>query len=269
MNRMLISDVTVTFNNIDGLKNTMESLINRQLSAAVGLEVIVIDGGSSDGSKEYLEQIKDRFNQSDIDFIYISEKDNGIYNAMNKGINLAKGEWIFFLNAGDVLLDDFSFDSFFKKAEDDEIINRDIIYGDSLRDYGNDKVIAKPLELSTINRGLPFSHQSVFTKTVLFKNRKYDESFRISGDYEWFLNAYISGKSFGYVPQCVSCFDTCGISATHLYENYLEADRIRCKYKVNSGFLIRKLKSLSWFLIDKIGVTPKTIEMINRILGTK
>lgn len=267
---MRVSDVTVTFNNINGLKKTIESIINSQFSPDIELQVIVIDGGSSDGTREYLEQINDRFNQTNIDFTYVSEKDNGIYNAMNKGINLANGDWIFFLNAGDILLENFSFGTFFENAKNEEIINRDILYGDSLRDYGNDnKVMVKPLELSTIRRGLPFSHQSVFVRTELFKNRRYDESFRISGDYEWFLNAYLEGRTFGYVPICVSCFDTCGISATHLYENYLEADRIRSKYGVNSGILSRKIKLVIWFLIDKFRVSPYKVELINNMIGLR
>lgn len=265
---MVISDITVTYNNLDGLKETIKSLVDEDHCEDVMLQIIVIDGGSTDGSRDYLSKISQKLEDSNIDFRYVSEPDNGIYNAMNKGIDLADGEWVFFLNAGDILTKEFSFDKFYRKAELENIINRDILYGDSLRDYGNDnKVMVKPLELSTIRRGLPFSHQSVFVRTELFKNRRYDESFRISGDYEWFLNAYLEGRTFGYAPICVSCFDTCGISATHLFENYCEAERIRKRYGLSDGLVIRIIKKLIWYSFDKLHVNPKSIEYINRRLN--
>lgn len=142
----------------------------------------------------------------------------------------------------------------------------DVIYGDCLRDYEDGKTLMKPLKISTIYNGLPFSHQSVFVETELFKLRKYDESFRISGDYEWFLNAYIDGKSFGYVPICVSCFDTKGISATNLYENYLEADRIRVRYGVCGSLVIRSIKLIIWRLLDVMRVSPRILEKTTRVV---
>lgn len=263
---MTISDVTVTYNNCIGLKKTVESLLRQPVSNDIRLQIIVIDGGSKDGSKEYLEELSIEISNSNIDFSFVSEPDSGIYNAMNKGITLAKGDRIFFLNAGDVLTDDFLISDFFDRAAQEGIYDYDIIYGDCLRDYEGGKTLMKPLDISTIYNGLPFSHQSVFVRTDLFKERKYDESYRISGDYEWFLNAYLSKRTFGYVPLCVSCFDTKGISATNRYENYLEADRIRVRYGVAGGYISRKAKQIVWKAIDLMNISPKVIEGITRKL---
>lgn len=93
---MTISDVTVTYNNLIGLKKTIESLLRQTVSNDVKLQVIVIDGGSSDGSREFLEELSGKIENKNIDFSYVSEPDSGIYNAMNKGIEMAIGERIFF-----------------------------------------------------------------------------------------------------------------------------------------------------------------------------
>ena len=89
---MLVSIITVNFNHLEGLKRTYESIVSQTFT---DYECIVIDGGSTDGSREFIEQHQDRF------AYWCSEKDNGIYHAMNKGIRQAKGEYLNFMNAGD------------------------------------------------------------------------------------------------------------------------------------------------------------------------
>ena len=91
-----ISIITVNYNDREGLKKTIESVINQTWQ---DFEFIIIDGGSTDGSREVIEQYKDK-----IDY-WISEPDKGIYNAMNKGIKAASGEFLLFLNSGDRLID--------------------------------------------------------------------------------------------------------------------------------------------------------------------
>jgi glycosyltransferase involved in cell wall biosynthesis len=93
---MLLSIITINYNNLSGLEKTIQSVLNQTLK---NFEFIIIDGGSTDGSKEY--------NQEKNEFIdcWVSESDNGIYHAMNKGIKMAKGEYCLFLNSGDYLVD--------------------------------------------------------------------------------------------------------------------------------------------------------------------
>ncbi len=95
-NSYKLSIITINFNNLSGLKSTVESVINQTWKE---FEYIVIDGGSTDGSAEYISEMSDHF------AFWVSEPDKGIYNAMNKGIKVAKGEYILFLNSGDRLAD--------------------------------------------------------------------------------------------------------------------------------------------------------------------
>ena len=91
---MKLSIITINYNNREGLKRTIESVVNQTFT---DFEWILIDGGSTDGSKELIEQYSNRFSY------WVSEPDNGIYNAMNKGLRAAKGDYLQFLNSGDRL----------------------------------------------------------------------------------------------------------------------------------------------------------------------
>jgi len=270
---MKISDITVTYKNRDSLMKTLDSLISQRLydGRDDSLEIIVVDGGSDDGSLELLEDYERRVQDNPhVSIKYISEQDSGIYNAMNKGVDMATGEWCMFINAGDVLYEENtirSVISHIEKEVQDGDESYDIIYGDSARDYGSSIDIVKPSSLTSITKGLPFSHQAVLTRTELFKTRGYDESFCISGDYEWFLGAYMEQKSFRYIPVCISIFDTCGISSQRLYENYLEAERIRAKYSVADPWVVRMPKRAVWFLMDRMKMGSSFVEKLTGMIA--
>lgn len=268
-----ISDVTISYNDKEGLAKTLDSLFSQQLGREdINLQILVIDGASNDGTKEllesYTEQISNNLIKIDgrIDFSYICEPDDGIYDAMNKGIRFSNGEWIFFLNSGDYLCSRTTLSDFFNAAIASDAINKDIIYGDSYRIYRNRSVVKYADNLSTIVKGLPFSHQSVFTRTELFYNRYYDVSYKISGDYEWFLGAYVQRRLFAYVPICVSAFNTEGLSSKHVYENYLEAEKVRKKYNLKDVLLVRLLKRVIWYLIDKVSISSRWVETMNSVV---
>ena len=96
---MILSIVTINYNNLKGLKNTVKSVQSQNFRQ---FEHIIIDGGSSDGSYEFIIRNKELFN------FFISEKDSGIYNAMNKGIQYCSGDYIVFLNSGDVFFSSYT-----------------------------------------------------------------------------------------------------------------------------------------------------------------
>lgn len=270
---MKISDITVTYKNRDGLGKTLDSLISQVFDADREdcLEIVVVDGGSNDGSKELLEDYEHRLQDNPhISIKYVSESDDGIYNAMNKGIDMVTGEWTMFINAGDILHDESTLQSVISHIEHENQDGNqpyDIIYGDSARNYGSNIEVVKPSPLTSLTKGLPFSHQAVLTRTELFKARKYDESFRISGDYEWFLGAYMEKKSFGYIPVCISIFDTFGISSQKLYENYLEAERIRAKHGVADPWILRRPKRMAWFIMDRMKIGSSFVEKLNGLIA--
>lgn len=201
-----LSIITVNRNNRNGLQKTIDSVICQTLR---DFEWIVIDGGSTDGSKELIEQYADHF------AYWVSEPDKGIYNAMNKGIKVAKGEYLQFLNSGDWLYNTNILD---KVPFSQEV---DIIYGKSLIhdvngynfEYGPHHDPFTPLSLVTA----PISHPSTFTKKEIFKQIGFfDESYRIAGDLDFFFRAIIlHHATTAFINSTLTHFSGGGISMTN------------------------------------------------------
>ena len=203
-NNPLISVVTVSYNAVSVIEQTIFSVINQTYP---NVEYIIIDGGSTDGTVDIIKKYADKITY------WVSEPDKGIYDAMNKGIELATGEWINFMNAGDSF---YSF-SILELIFGQTIFSNDIIYGDTLFLAPNLEYVRKTLPLDTISRCMPFGHQSTFVKTLLMKEQKFDVSFISRGDYNFFYQMYYANKSFCHIKQIIARYDnTKGISV----ENY-------------------------------------------------
>lgn len=185
---MLISIITVNYNNAKDLEKTINSVISQTFH---NYEFIIIDGGSSDNSTEVI-----RKNRQYITF-WVSEKDEGIYNAMNKGLRHATGKWTFFLNSGDVFASKDVLQSINFEV-DDEV---GAIYGRYKYYDRYDK-----LQLNEVNnaftikksryRSMGFSHQSVFVRTELAKKYMFDESYKLCADYNMMMQIYKAGYKF-------------------------------------------------------------------------
>lgn len=176
-----VSIITINFNNVVGLKNTVESVISQSFQ---GKEYIVIDGGSTDGSAQLIEQYSDRLTY------WISEKDAGIYNAMNKGIKAAKGEYLLFLNSGDCFVNE----QILEKVQA-ELTGAEIIYGNGILITESGELIPhempEALDLVFFSRASLF-HPSTFIKRELFdRHGLYNEENRIVSDWEFFLKTII------------------------------------------------------------------------------
>lgn len=201
---MILSIITINFNNLEGLKKTIES-VSKQSSK--DFEYIVIDGGSTDGSKEYIEN-----KQSDIDF-WVSEKDSGIYNAMNKGILQAKGKYLMFLNSGDWLYDN--------NVIKNKILlfntNKDIYYG-NYKIHTNEKIKNGILPIKiTFNYLFRYSlcHPASFIKRELFSiYGLYNETNKIVSDWEFFIVCIAKYNcSLEYINDFICHYDFNGISS--------------------------------------------------------
>ncbi len=199
---MKLSIITVNYNNLEGLRKTVESVCAQTFR---DFEWIVVDGGSTDGSKELLEQY-----DSHIDH-WVSERDNGIYNAMNKGIDMAKGEYCQFLNSGDYYIDA---DTLAKVFETHELA--DVNYGDQWCS-NNGKVVERRTYPAKIGIDYlfrsPLGHQATFFRTAIVKEHPYREQYTISGDRGLFLELYIAGFRFQHIPFPIVYFDTEGIGS--------------------------------------------------------
>jgi glycosyltransferase involved in cell wall biosynthesis len=197
---MRLSIITVNLNNREGLSATLDS-VNRQQFR--DFEHLVIDGGSSDGSVDLLSGWTRRL------AYWCAERDAGVFNAMNKGISKARGEYLLFLNSGDCLNAESTLSDVFREPRAE-----DILYGDSVavgRSGASRVIYPDPLTLEQLYIA-SIGHQSSFIRRALFEGHPYNESARIASDWEFFLERYIEGRSFRHLQLVVARFDTRGIS---------------------------------------------------------
>jgi len=207
-----LSIVTINYNDLEGLKKTVGSVLSQ---TSTEFEYIIIDGGSTDGSAEYIKDIAKK--ESKVNIKWISEKDKGIYNAQNKGISLSKGDYLQFLNSGDILVDSNVTEKMLSNLKEDD----KIIYGNMLkqlpkglfRDKGFEG--RKPTFLDfyygTLNHSPAYIQKSLFEKYGL-----YDETLKIVSDWKWYLQVIILfNNPIRYVPVDVTFFDMNGISNTN------------------------------------------------------
>ncbi len=210
---MKLSIITINFNNRDGLRKTIESVVNQTWQ---DFEYIVIDGGSSDGSVEVIKEYADR-----IDY-WVSEPDKGIYDAMNKGIDQAMGEYCLFMNSGD---------SLYQSSTLGEVIaaldGTDIISGKMLFDNGY--LMSPPQDITArffiSLHTLP--HQATFIRRLLFNGCQYDTSYRIVSDWKfWIEQLIINTRSFKAIENIIASFDSNGISLVNYKLRVEENERV-------------------------------------------
>lgn len=198
-----ISFITVCFNDYQGLERTLKSVSSQTCR---DFEYIVIDGASVDGSTNLLYQYADIIDYS------ISEKDTGIYNAMNKGITQAHGEYCLFLNAGDSL---YSNDTIEKALP--HLHDADFISGHTLCTFENGKTSTwKAVNHATTQLMMMYSlsHQATFIRTELLKARPYREDLRIVSDWEQMLfELIIKNRTYKKIDQYICKFAQGGVSS--------------------------------------------------------
>lgn len=187
----LFSLITVVFNDLIGLQVTKDSILCQECT---DFEWIIIDGGSSDGTKEFIERLGPRVSK------WLSEKDTGIYDAMNKGLSLAEGTFTVFMNAGDSFRDSSTV-----RIVKDHIMATspmpDVVFGGSTLILRNGTHIYRPPR--DVDRyiwhGLPAYHQATYYKSSRLKATPYDLSYRICGDYYLVAKLYLQGIRPSYL----------------------------------------------------------------------
>ncbi|ETD25550.1 glycosyltransferase family 2 protein [Helicobacter canis] len=278
----LVSVVTVVYNDIAHIEETMDSVVGQDYPH---IEYIIIDGASSDGTKEKIieyiascaevdsqvdskktESLKHpgqnsriyleaKHREKNLTFTFLSEKDSGIYDAMNKGIELATGQWCNFMNCGDRFHSSNTLKEFFTYFLQSAQVSSQaapqptpqILYGDAQLIY--DDTHSKILYASTKPHKYHhhFIHQSAFIVTPLMQAYRYDTGFKIAGDTDFFAKAYNNGARFQYVPLVVASFSLEGVSSHLSWQMFKEDCQIG--YKYNRLFpLLHALKYLFWVI---------------------
>lgn len=218
---MKVSVITVCYNAIEDLKKTVKSVLEQTYE---DWEYIVIDGASSDGTQDYLASIEVQFASKNVPFRWISERDHGIYEAMNKGVNLACGEYINFQNAGDGFYEAETLEKFFLHPIEKD---KGILFGDTLQLFDFGTGIAKYQDYKQDNPIMPFCHQSSFVKSNLMKKYHFDESYKIIADHDLFFRLHQDGIQWQYIEEIVARYNgQYGVSATNPLQLRLEGLRV-------------------------------------------
>jgi glycosyltransferase involved in cell wall biosynthesis len=218
MSNQKISIITVVYNAEKYIQKTLESILKQTY---IYFELIIIDGGSTDNTLNIINS----FNNGNI--IVISEKDKGIYDAMNKGTRVAKNEWVFFLNAGDVFASNETLSNIFNRYSG----NSSILFGNTLLKSDN-QIINYP---DVINKLWFFSdticHQSIFFKRQLFNEiGHFNLNYKILADRDFLIRAIKTKHRFEHVNEIVSIYDQEGFSAKNQNLYIHEQTILRKKY---------------------------------------
>lgn len=200
---MKLSLITINYNNRVGLKKTIESVVAQTFK---DFEWIVIDGGSTDGSRELLEEYARHF------AYWVSEPDKGIYNAMNKGIGHAQGEYFQFLNSGDWLCDETALERCFSHKFDADIVYGNLFFCQDERK----RMYEYPEKLSfSFLHDYSLGHNATFIRRAVMLEDLYDENLKIVSDWKFFLIQALKNRMFEHIDETVSCFDEQGISSVN------------------------------------------------------
>ncbi|RLJ73895.1 glycosyltransferase family 2 protein [Pedobacter alluvionis] len=209
-NAPLISIIIVCYNSYSTIRETFDSIICQVFK---NYELIVIDGGSTDGTLNILKEYQEYFRYS------ISEKDDGIYDAMNKGIVKARGKYIYFIGSDDVIYNSNSLNEVSNHLKDSSTI----YYGDVL--FKTRNVIYDGafniFKIATRN----ISHQSIFYPITAFHNQKFEVKYKIYADYAFNLKLYGSGAfGFKYIPVIIANFNDLGASGSLTQDECFQKD---------------------------------------------
>jgi glycosyltransferase involved in cell wall biosynthesis len=234
-NAPLISAITVCYNAEEIIEKTLKSITTQNCN---DIEYIVIDGKSTDKTCDIIERYKNQISQ------FISEKDTGIYNTMNKGVKVAQGEWIIFINAGDTFAEICTLNKVIPYLSTPDY---DIVYGDVLRKDRKRNLISKKASAPINMHRMFFCHQSSFCRKKLLIENPFDEKYKLSSDFKFIKISFLRGCRFKQVDFPIAIFDLTGVSNTRrnvgLWENV---------------FIVREIDHFK----DKIRLLPKLYYVI-------
>lgn len=236
MGKISISIITITYNASHFLEKTMLSVLGQESD---DYEYILVDGGSKDATVDIIKGYEGRVAGGEFPgmiperFRWVSEPDRGLYDAMNKGMAMARGEFVWFINAGDKI---FATDTLGRVAEAIRLHpGCDVVYGQSLM-IGEDeeplgerhKIAPRHLERSDMLRGLVVCHQSIVVRRSIAPD--YDLTYRVSADYDWTTRVLTRSGENVYIDGYLSRFMIAGLSARQRKLSWVERFRIMTQH---------------------------------------
>ena len=225
---MKLSIITINYNDAIGLQKTLNSSLSQTCTE---FEHVIVDGASPDNSVEVIEKYANEASAKGIKVTWISEKDKGIYNAMNKGIRMAIGGYCQFLNSGDMLSGDDVVKTMYSYLE--EYKYPDVMYGNMSKVLPNGKVLydmcnaTDDVTLNMFYKGC-LNHSPAYIRRTLFEEYGlYDETLKICSDWKFYLQSIVLGNAqVKYVNYLVTIFDMTGVSETRKDILNEERDRL-------------------------------------------
>jgi putative colanic acid biosynthesis glycosyltransferase len=229
-----LSVVTVHLYDIPGLARTQQSL-ERVLESPI-LEWIIVDGGTRPESAEHERKLDQA---SKAATRYVSEPDEGIYDAMNKGTGLVSGDYVLYLNAGDLLHPDFDLG---RTLEVCDMQRPGMIWSDAWdRNRKGRSYPRRTRKAYWLRYGMTACHQAIWFRRDLLGSRPYDTTFRIAADYDLLCRLYRDGAEIAYLKVPVCVFDLVGESSMHREESGAEESAVRTRHFGIPRFLDRAL----------------------------
>ena len=241
--KVKVSVITVVFNAVNKIEDTIKSVLRQEYD---NLEYIIIDGGSTDGTLDVIKRYRDKIS------VVISERDNGIYDAFNKGIKISTGEWIGIMNAGDAFA---SNDVLARIFVDGDGYDSDVIYGDAIAvDDGIESYAESADSVCDFDKGPVYRQGASFVRRLVHNKYLFDLSkknqLEFALDYEQMYRMYRGGVSFRKVPFAVLKYELRGVSTVSpfkiTYYNYLITHGMKC------GLLMKLV--LAWLTLWRGGL---------------
>lgn len=245
-----ISIITVVRNGKDYIEQTIQSIVGQTYS---NIEYIIIDGNSTDGTVDVIKEYHKSIHY------WVSEKDKGIYDAMNKGVAAASGEWLLFINSDDYLATPVAIEEAVKYLK--EATNQ-IVYGNIIYLYPSDMEVFYAPEWESVkyrfrNVAMYLAHQATFHSRKLFNSEQFDTSFRIAGDYD-FLLRHLKNHEATHIPVTIAKMRAGGLSySVSKIELFQETRRVQIKNGIYKFF-----PGLPWIM------SAAKVVVVDRIIKT-
>jgi len=217
----VLSVITVVYNNVRDIERTILSVLTQTY---LNIEYIIVDGASTDGTLRIINRYRNIITK------IISEKDEGIYDAMNKGLGAVTGDYVLFMNSGDEFYDNYTVEKVFSSSP-----NADIYYGETemINEEGESlgqrrHAAPEHLDWTSFKYGMSVSHQAIYIKFSLVA--PYDRRYKLSADIDWIIRAMLRAEKIVNVRQYVAKYLVGGMSKAKHRESLMERFDIMRRY---------------------------------------